>query len=57
MQCNGELFICVTEAGPEYFQVEVVDDLWHVFEYACCSASKLKELIEKLNRKWGIKCV
>lgn len=57
MQCNGELFICVTEAGPEYFQVEVVDDLWHVFEYACCFASKLKELIEKLNRKWGIKCV
>jgi len=55
MQCDDKLFICVTEAGPNSFHIEVADDLWNVIEDAgCCNASELNNVKVRLKKKWKI---
>ena len=55
MQCDGKPFISVTNVGPNYCHIEVVDDLWNVLEDAGnCRISELAAFEKRLKKKWKI---
>lgn len=52
---DNKPFLCVTEVGPAYYHIEVVDDLWHLLEDAgYCRASELSAFERRLKNKWKI---